>query len=106
MSFPIIPILTAIPSILAAYKTIKSLNNDTTHNEIQNHLVQTGKPSLTTKQINGLKKRDRNLLKRQTAIDLLIPLLLTRIQKRGGNKDDIGTLVDFACFVYKMARGK
>lgn len=104
--FPIIPIITAIPSILSAYKTVKSLNKDANHTKIKDHLVVASKPVLTSKQLNALKKPDLNILKRQAAISLLTPLLLAKIQKRGGNKDDIGKIVDFACFIYKMARGK
>jgi hypothetical protein len=90
MPFPIIPILTAIPSILSAYKTVKDLDKNP-------HKVKTPTDS---------KVHNTNLLKRETAVELLTPLLLTKIRKRGGDIDDLGTLVDFACFIYKMVRGK
>jgi hypothetical protein len=90
MPFPIIPILTAIPSLLSAYKTVKDLNDNP-------HKVKTPKDK---------KVYNINILKRETAVELLTPLLLDKIKKRGGNEDDIGILVDFACFIYKMVRGK
>ena len=94
MPFPIIPILTAIPSILSAYKTVKDLDKNP-------HKVEVPKKAKIT------KPKDLNPFKRETAVAMLAATpLLDKIRKRGGNRGDLGTLVDFACFIYKMVRGK
>lgn len=95
MAFPLISIIGVIPSILKAFKTVKELN--TKPNKVN---IPDGKV------IGTITKTQLNDYKRQTAIDILSTLLLPRIKKRGGNVDDLGTLVDFACFIYKMVRSK
>jgi hypothetical protein len=100
MPFPIIPILTAIPSILSAYKTVKDLDKNPSKVIRPSNTIPNGPYTKPTKsEVNGFK--------RSTAVAILAETpLLAKIKKRGGNEDDIGTLVDFACFIYKMVRGR
>lgn len=90
MAFPLIPVLMAIPSLFKAIKTVKD--------------ISTGKKEVEIPEGVEIKEyKDRNPFKRATAVTVLVKLgLLKKVQKWGGNRDDLGTLVDFACFIYKI----
>jgi hypothetical protein len=89
MAFPIIPIITAIPSLITAFNAVKKTEKE-----------HTPKQTITTKE-------DHNASKKAFAIQILVSVgLLKKIKKRGGDINDLGVIVDFACFLYKVIRGK
>jgi hypothetical protein len=110
MAFPIIAVLTAIPSIFSAYrsayKTVKAINADKDHLKIKDHLFDTNQPALSTDAIGKLGKEPLNALKRKVVIDILALAFLDKLEKRGRNRDDLGTIVDMACLIYKLVSWK
>jgi len=98
-------LMTMVLPIVTAYKTVKEVNA-TPSKLINQNLAAEGKAGLSAKELQSIPPQNLNALKRQVAIDILKPLLLPNLQKRGGNEDDLGVIVDFACVVFKLARGK
>jgi hypothetical protein len=105
-------LLTAIPSLLSAYKTVKEINASP-KTVINRHLGDQGKDKLSIDEFNKLTETpDFNLLKREVAITLLKGIETKWFNPykwftgKGCNDDDLGVIVDFVCVVYKIIRGK
>jgi hypothetical protein len=102
----IISLIGALPSLATAYKTVKDVNKEPSK-LINQNLAKDGKAALSTKELQSILPKDLNLLKRQTAISILESTKVWHwLEKRGCDADDLGTMVDFACVVYKVIRRK
>jgi hypothetical protein len=102
---PLIPLITAIPSIFAAYGKVKELNKSP-QAVINKQLSKGGEAALSVKTLESLPAKDFNSLKRRVVVDMLTPVLLPRLKKRGCDLDDLGVIVDCACVLYKLIKGK
>lgn len=102
---PLIPLITSIPSILTAYSKVKELNRSP-QSVINKQLSKAGEAALSVKALSALPAKDLNSLKRRVVMDMLTPLLLPKLERRGCDTDDLGVIVDFACVLYKLIRGK